>query len=119
MGQSKSYVIVSSDEAACSRSRFLSYRLLAVAFGRDLCAPFRREHSHASGPCGATDSSSQQARATQGWLTLDVYGTPGVSEFTGRPVMEDMRLEAYGEDIEHLLPDGIVNEVADYLLRDE
>lgn len=58
------------------------------------------------------------ARATQGWVTLDVYGRPGVSEFTGRPVMEDMRLEAHGEDIEHLLPDGIVNEVADYLLRD-
>lgn len=59
------------------------------------------------------------ARAAQGWLTLDVYGTPGVSEFTGRPVMEDMRLQAHGEDIEHLLPDGIVNEVADYLLQDE
>ena len=58
------------------------------------------------------------ARATQAWLTLDVYGTPGVSEFTDRPVMEDMRLEVHGEDIEHLLPDGIVNEVADYLLRD-
>lgn len=57
-------------------------------------------------------------RATQGWITLDVYGTPGVSELTGRPVMEDMRLEAHGEDIEHLLPDGIVNEVADYLLGD-
>lgn len=58
------------------------------------------------------------ARATQGWLTLDVYGRPGVSEFTGRPVMEDMRLELKGEDIEPLLPDGIVNEVADYLLQD-
>lgn len=58
------------------------------------------------------------ARATQAWLTMDVYGTPALSELTGRPVMEDMRLEAHGEDIEHLLPDGIVNEVADYLLRD-
>lgn len=59
------------------------------------------------------------ARATQGWLTLDVYGRPGRSDLTGRPVMEDMRLEVQGEDIEPLLPDGIVNEVADYLLRDE
>ena len=58
------------------------------------------------------------ARATQAWLTMDVYGTPALSELTGHPVMEDMRLEAHGEDIEHLLPDGIVNEVADYLLRD-
>ena len=56
------------------------------------------------------------AQATQGWLTLDVYGRPGLSDLTGRPVMEDMRLEANGEDIESLLPDGIVNEVADYLL---
>ena len=59
------------------------------------------------------------ACATQGWLTLDVYGRRGVSELTGRPVMEDMRLEVRGEDIEALLPDGIVNEVADYLLGDE
>ena len=56
------------------------------------------------------------ARATQGWLTLDVYGHPGMSDLTGRSVMEDMRLEVGGEDIEALLPDGIVNEVADYVL---
>lgn len=55
-------------------------------------------------------------QATQGWLTLNVYGRPGISELTGRSVMEDMRLEVAGEDIEALLPDGIVNEVADYLL---
>ena len=30
--------------------------------------------------------------------------------------MEDMRLEAGGEDIEALLPDGIVGAVADYVL---
>ena len=58
------------------------------------------------------------ARATQGWLTLDVYGRPGLSDLTGRPVMEDMRLEVAGEDIEPLLPDGIVNRVADYLLQE-
>ena len=57
------------------------------------------------------------ARATQAWLTLDVYGSPGVSDLTGRPVMEDLRLLVNGEDIEPLLPDKIVNEVADYLLR--
>lgn len=67
---------------------------------------------------GSRASPEACARATQSWLTLDVYGKPGVSEFTGRPVMEDMRLEVQGEDIEPLLPDGIVNEVADYLLRD-
>ena len=74
---------------------------------------------HPSLQAGAQRAAPEAcARATQGWLTLDVYGSPGVSEFTDRPVMEDMRLEVYGEDIEHLLPDGIVNEVADYLLRD-
>ena len=58
------------------------------------------------------------AQATQGWLTLDVYGRPGVSDLTGRPVMEDLRLEVAGEDLESLLPDGIVNRVADYLLQE-
>jgi len=57
-------------------------------------------------------------RSTQGWLTLDVHGRRGVSELTGRPVLEDMRLEVRGEDIEALLPDGIVSEVADYVLTE-
>ena len=56
------------------------------------------------------------AAATQAWLTLDVYGNPALSELTGRPVLEDLRLESGGTDIEALLPDAIVNEVADYLL---
>ena len=56
------------------------------------------------------------ALATQAWLTLDVYGQPGLSELTGRPVLEDLRLESGGTDMEALLPDAIVNEVADYLL---
>jgi hypothetical protein len=56
------------------------------------------------------------ARATQGWLILDVYGDRGISEITGRPIMENLQLQAQGEDIEALLPDGIVNEVADYVL---
>ncbi|HSN17534.1 MAG TPA: hypothetical protein VLV87_04935 [Gammaproteobacteria bacterium] len=58
------------------------------------------------------------SEATQGWLTLDVYGRRGISELNGRPVMEEMRLETGGEDIEALLPDVIVNEVADYALDD-
>lgn len=57
-------------------------------------------------------------RATQAWLTLDVHGRRGVSELTGLPILEDLRLEVKGEDIEALLPDGIVNEVADYVLGD-
>ena len=61
-------------------------------------------------------SAETCARATQGWLTLDVYGNPGLSDLTGRPVMEDMRLELNGEDIESLLPDSVVNHVADYVL---
>lgn len=56
------------------------------------------------------------AAATQAWLTLDVYGNPALSELTGRPVLEDLRLESGGTDIEALLPDAIVNGVADYLL---
>lgn len=59
------------------------------------------------------------ARASQGWLALDVYGCRGISEITGRPIMENLRLEVDGEDIEALLPDGIVNEVADYVLGEE
>lgn len=58
------------------------------------------------------------ADAAQGWLTLDVYGRRGISELSGAPVMEDLRLEADGEDIEALLPDGIVSEVADYVLSE-
>ena len=59
------------------------------------------------------------AQAAQGWLTLDVYGNPGASDLTGRPVMEDMRLEVNGEDIESLLPDAIVNRVAEYVLGED
>jgi hypothetical protein len=58
------------------------------------------------------------ARATQGWLTLDVYGHRGSSGLSGLPVLESLRMEVAGEDIEALLPDGIVNEVADYVLKD-
>ena len=58
------------------------------------------------------------AGAAQGWLTLDVYGRRGISELSGEPVMEDLWLETGGEDIEALLPDGIVNEVADYVLSE-
>ncbi|HEU5397967.1 MAG TPA: hypothetical protein VFV77_01695 [Gammaproteobacteria bacterium] len=58
------------------------------------------------------------AAAAQAWLTLDVYGKPALSELTGKPVLEDLRLESGGTDIEALLPDTIVNEVADYLLGD-
>ncbi len=56
------------------------------------------------------------ARTSQAWLTLDVHGSRGASGITGRPVMEDMRLELHSQDIEALLPDGIVNDIADYLL---
>ena len=58
------------------------------------------------------------AGAAQGWITLDVFGRRGRSELTGRPVMEDLRLEVGGEDVEPLLPDGIVDEVAGYVLDD-
>ncbi len=56
------------------------------------------------------------AMATKGWLTLDVYGRRADSGLTGLPIMENLRLEADGQDLEALLPDGIVNEVADYVL---
>ena len=59
------------------------------------------------------------ASASQGWLTLEVYGSRGISAITGRPIMENLRLEVDGEDIEALLPDGIVTEVADYVLGGE
>src|SRR5690348_13741957 len=49
--------------------------------------------------------------STQAWLTLDVHGRRGVSELSGLPIVEDLRLEVHGEDVESLLPDGIVNEV--------
>ncbi|HSC46534.1 MAG TPA: hypothetical protein VLG68_00440 [Gammaproteobacteria bacterium] len=56
------------------------------------------------------------AGANQAWLTLDVRGTYGTSELTGRPILEDLRLETHGEDLEALLPDEIVNEIAAYVL---
>lgn len=55
-------------------------------------------------------------RASQAWLTLDVHGKRGESELTGKPIMEDLRLEVDGEDIEVILPDRIVNDIADYVL---
>ena len=63
-------------------------------------------------------SAEACAGAAQGWLTLDIYGRRGVSEFTGRPVMENLRIEAGGQDLESLLPEGIVNEVAEYILEE-
>lgn len=45
-----------------------------------------------------------------------MHGRRGKSELTGLPILEDLRLEVHGEDIEALLPDGIVNEVAVYVL---
>lgn len=66
--------------------------------------------------CGHHVPAEVCAKATQGWMTLDVYGNPGTNDFTGRPVMEDIRLEINGEDIESLLPDAIVNQVAGYVL---
>jgi hypothetical protein len=58
------------------------------------------------------------ARATQGWLSLDVYGQRAESELTGRPILESLRLEVDGEDIERMLPESIVEEVAGYVLED-
>ena len=63
-------------------------------------------------------SAEACAGAAQGWLTLDVYGRRGVSEFTGRAIMENLRLESRGRDLEAVLPEGIVNEVADYVLEE-
>lgn len=68
--------------------------------------------------CGHRVPAELCAKATQGWLTLDVYGNPGTSDLTGRPVVEDIRLEVDGEDIESLLPDVIIDQVADYVLRE-
>jgi hypothetical protein len=58
------------------------------------------------------------AHAAQGWLTLDVYGHPALSELTGQPILESLRLEVDGVDIEPMLPDGIVNEVAGYVIKE-
>ena len=56
--------------------------------------------------------------STQAWLTLDVHGRPGVSELTGLPTVEDLRLEVRGEDVESWLPDRMVSEVVEYVLND-
>ena len=73
-------------------------------------------HRRLQGGCARKASAQDCADAAHGWLTLDVYGRRGISELSGKPIMEDLRLEVGGEDIEALLPDGIVNEVADYVL---
>lgn len=53
--------------------------------------------------------------ATQAWLTLDVHGRIGTSELSGLPIIEDLRLEAGGEDIEALLPESLVSEIERYV----
>lgn len=63
-------------------------------------------------------SDDTLAQASHHWLTLDVYGIPATSEVTGRPVLENMRLETDGEDIQSILPDSLVNQIADYVLND-
>jgi|GEM_PF-3553949 len=76
-------------------------------------------HPNLQTDCARRATAEACALARQGWLTLDVYGDRGISEIAGRPVMKNLRLEAGGQDIEALLPDGIVNEVADYVLGQE
>lgn len=54
--------------------------------------------------------------SARAWLSVQVFGTPGISDLTQKPIVEDMRIEVNGEDIESLLPDDIVNALANYVL---
>lgn len=59
--------------------------------------------------------ASQCESATQAWWTVEVFGRIGTSELSGLPIIEDLRLEAGGEDIEAVLPDSLVNEIVEYV----
>lgn len=59
------------------------------------------------------------AKATQGWISVDVHGRIGKSDLTGLPCIEDMRLEHQGEDIEAQLPENVVQALSDYVIGDE
>lgn len=74
-----------------------------------LVPPPRPDRRHAARFCG------HLCPCQPGLGTWDVYGDGGLSEIAGRPVMENLRLEAGGADLEPLLLDGIVSEVADYV----
>jgi hypothetical protein len=41
-----------------------------------------------------------------------------MSERTGRPILESLRLEVDGEETERMLPESIVEEVPGYVLAD-
>lgn len=56
--------------------------------------------------------------AMHGYMTVDVYGRRGTSEFTGLPILEDSRFEVNGEDIEDKLPDNIIQGIVEYVLND-
>jgi hypothetical protein len=56
-------------------------------------------------------------KATHCWITASVYGRPGRSDLTKKPVIEDMRVEtADGEDLEPMLSDSMITDIADYVL---
>ena len=55
-------------------------------------------------------------RATHGWMTVQVYGTPAIGEISRRPVLEDLSIEADGEDIQDILPDQMVDDIESYVM---
>lgn len=59
---------------------------------------------------GGIHAKGEVSTMTQGWMTLDIHGT------VRNGVIEDMRCEAKGEDIYHLLGDAILQEITRYVL---
>lgn len=58
------------------------------------------------------------AKASHCWITAHVSGRHATSELTGRPCIEDFRIEdSDGEDLEPRLTDSILEDIADYVLN--
>lgn len=54
--------------------------------------------------------------ARHGYMTAQVYGNPGISDLTRTPIIEDLRVEVNGVDIEALIPDAIAEEITAYVM---
>lgn len=70
---------------------------------------------HPSMQDGHHHVKAMPTNCAQGFMTVDVFGRITTDEHSGLPVLEDTRFEVKGEDIEALLPESLVNEIARYV----
>lgn len=93
-------------------ARHVATDLLAEVELLVLFSPAMQSGGHQKPPHSAMDTSAHC------WMVARVYGRPGYSDLSRKPVVEDMRVEdGDGNDIEPLLSEAMVNEIADYVLK--